>query len=287
VQVGDVDESALPQVVQYRPPAPLSACVDLFWYRCGRVADSRRQLALPTGSVDVTFNLHEDSLRVFADAEDRRGQAVRDAIVHGAQSRYFVLDARRDVHVVGIHFRPGGAGLLGIPAPELADQHVALEDLWGTHARTVREQLLAAPTPQAKFAVLERELLARMSIRPLVNPAISFALRGIQTSPTDVRIAALHGATGYSARRFTTLFTTAVGLTPKLYSRICRLRAVVEQIARCEPDWAQVASEFGYYDQSHLIHDFRQLSGVTPADYRPVSPARALHMEIDGPSGAK
>ena len=119
-----------------------------------------------------------------------------------------------------------------------------------------------------------------------MHPAISFALRGIQTAPTEVRIAELQVATGYSSRRFTTLFTDAVGLTPKLYSRINRLRSVVERVARGgEVAWADLASEYGYYDQSHLTRDFREFSGVTPGEYRPVTPGTALHMEIDGERG--
>jgi AraC-like DNA-binding protein len=272
------------QILQYCPSAPLSAHVDQFWYRRDRVLQLQRQSAVPTGSVDLTINLLDEPMRVFADAADREGQAFAGAVIHGAQTRYFVIDARPDVHVMGVHFRPGGgAALLGLPAHELTDRHVTLEDVWGPYAREVRAQLLEAPTPQARFELLERILLQRLRSLPLVHPAISFALRGIRTAPTEVRIAALQQATGYGARQFTTLFTRNVGLTPKLYARIQRTRSVVDSVARGGPiDWAAVACEHGYYDQSHLTRDFREFTGVTPASYRPISPDRALHMAIDG-----
>jgi AraC-like DNA-binding protein len=276
------------QMLRYRPAPPLSAFIDQFWYACGYAPDRKRQTALPTGSVDLTFNLAGDDLWVWADAADRVGMKFDGAVVHGAQSRYFVLDARRDVHVVGVHFRPGGgAALLGVGAQELTDRHVALSDIWGARAGTLRQQLLEAPTPAAKFAVLEQEFRARLQPqRTLVHPAISFALRGMQTAPTELRIAQLQSSTGYSPRRFTTLFTDTVGLTPKLYSRINRLRSVVERVARGgEVAWADLASEYGYYDQSHLNRDFREFSGVTPGEYRPVGPGAALHMEVDGERG--
>ena len=99
--------------------------------------------------------------------------------------------------------------------------------------------------------------------------------------PGDAPIAAVQSSTGYSARRFTALFADAVGLTPKLYSRINRLRGVVERVARSGVvSWAELAIEHGYYDQSHLTRDFREFSGVTPADYQPLSPASALHMAL-------
>jgi AraC-like DNA-binding protein len=276
------------QMLRYRPAAPLSAFIDQFWYACGYAPDRKRQTALPTGSVDLVFNLASDDLWVFADAADRTGMKFDGAVVHGAQSKYFVLDARRDVHVVGVHFRPGGgAALLGVGAQELTDRHVALSDIWGARAHSLRQQLLEAPTPAAKFDVLELEFRIRLQPqRTLVHPAISFALRGMQTAPTEVRIAELQTTTGYSPRQFTTLFTNAVGLTPKLYSRINRLRSVVERVARGgEVAWADLASEYGYYDQSHLTRDFREFSGVTPGEYRPVAPGTALHMEIDREHG--
>jgi AraC-like DNA-binding protein len=280
------------QMLRYRPAAPLSAFIDQFWYARGCDPDRKRQSALPTGSVDLTFNLAADDLRVFESAADHVGMIFDGAVVHGAQSGYFVLDARRDVHVVGVHFHPGGgAALLGVNAQELTDRHVALSDIWGERAHTLRAQLLDASTPAAKFALLEQVMLKQLGLqhlraRPLVHPAISFALRGMQTAPTEVRIAELQVATGYSSRRFTTLFSDAVGLTPKLYSRINRLRSVVERVAHGgEVAWADLASEYGYYGQSHLTRDFREFSGVTPGEYRPVAPGSALHMEIDGERG--
>src|SRR5690606_17269162 len=139
------------------------------------------------------------------------GIASRGTIVHGAQTRAFVLDDLQTVHFVGVHFKPGGAGLLGVPANELTDEHVGLDDLWGSRALTLREQLLACRTPEDCFAVLERELLTRLSARVLVHPVISSVLRGKGAA----RVADLQRDSGYSERRFTSLFAQAVGLTPK------------------------------------------------------------------------
>jgi AraC-like DNA-binding protein len=258
----------------------LSAFVDQFWYRRGYAPMRKRERALPTGSVDLVFNLHENSIRTFAHERDRFGSVASGAVVHGPQSRYFVLDARRHVHVIGVHFRPGGAALFGIAGPELADRHVALEDIWGGAATILRTRLLEAPTPQAMFALLERELLARLPARPLVHPAVSFAVRRI-ASISAAPIADVQKETGYSPRRFATLFNDSIGLAPKTFSRIQRLRRVVERVARGDKSsWADVAAEHGYYDQSHLTREFRELSGVTPAAYRPVSPDSSLHMEV-------
>ncbi len=192
------------QMLRYRPAAPLSAFIDQFWYALGCDPDRKRQSALPTGSVDLTFNLAADDLQVFANAADHVGMIFDGAVVHGAQSKYFVLDARRDVHVIGVHFHPGGgAALLGVNAQELTDRHVALSDIWGERAHTLRAQLLEAPTPAAKFALLEQEFTCQRD-----------CARG--------RSCILLSASPYAACRLH---------RPNCASRSCRLRRVTARVA--------------------------------------------------------
>jgi len=51
-------------------------------------------------------------------------------------------------------------------------------------------------------------------------------------------------------------------------ARIARLQSVLRSIGRdARPDWADVAAECSYFDQPHLIHDFRALTGETPAEF--------------------
>jgi AraC-like DNA-binding protein len=268
-------------ILRYTPSPPLSSYIDCLWYRRETIRCPKRQRALPTGGADVTFNLGEKSMRVFADASDCVGESFAGAVVHGAHSRYFVLDARSDVHVLGVHFRPGGAALLGLHGDELTDKHASLTDVWGSEAALVHESLLEAPTVRAQFGIVERAMLQRLHASRLVHSAVSFAVRRMQTGPAAIRVATLQAATGYGARRFHALFRDNIGLAPKLFSRIARMRAVVENIAlTAHVDWADLAAQCGYYDQAHLAHEFREFTGVTPTEYRPVSPQSALHMEI-------
>ncbi len=201
--------------------------------------------------------------------------------MHGPQSRYFVLGARRSVHVYGVHLRPGGALLLGVGAHELKDRHVSLDALWGREASSLRDRLVEAPTPQAGFLILEAALLRRLWRARQVHPAVSFALRSIQSQSGLGRIGQLREASGYGERRFTQAFALQVGLGPKLFSRIVRMSSLVQRVfARGRVDWAQAADEFGYVDQAHLTHEFRRFAGVTPAAYRPQPGASALHMAL-------
>ena len=71
-----------------------------------------------------------------------------------------------------------------------------------------------------------------------------------------------------SDRGFIDVFRSEVGLNPKLFSRIEGFQRVLGKAHRSlDPEWDQLALEHGYFDQSHLIRDFREFSGFSPADY--------------------
>ena len=68
-----------------------------------------------------------------------------------------------------------------------------------------------------------------------------------------------------------------MGLTPKRFARVHRLRRVTRALdGQARADWAAVAARHGYSDQSHLISEFQYLAGVTPAEY--------LRSRLDGPN---
>ena len=132
---------------------------------------------------------------------------------------------------MGIHFRPGGAfPFFKLPADELHNMHVSLEDLWGRQAGLLRQQLLEAPTPIEKFRVIEDCLLAQ-ALRPLKrHRAVDFALHLFGRSNALPAIADVSDQIGISSRRFIQLFSGEVGLTPKLFCRVRRFQQVLHTI---------------------------------------------------------
>jgi AraC-like DNA-binding protein len=181
-----------------------------------------------------------------------------------------VIDTLEDACVIGAHFKPGGAfPFLGLPAGELADLHVDLETLWGTSAAAaLRERLCAAPTPEQRFSILERALLAHL-FRPLEHHhAVSTALHAFTSSNEIWTVGALTRRIGISQRRFVEVFTDEVGTTPKLFCRIQRFHLALSAVRDSgSVNWARLAADCGYFDQSHLIRDFLEFSDLTPADY--------------------
>lgn len=168
-----------------------------------------------------------------------------------------------------MHFRPGGAfPFLGFAADKFADTHIDLSDVWGAAAGKIRDQLLHARLPELRFRILQRALLSRL-LRPLEHhPAVSLALMRFDADTSRTMVRRLAREAGLSDRRFIDVFRAEVGVKPKVFGRIRRFQDVLRIVHRTSaPAWGQLAVQYGYFDQSHLIRDFVAFSGFSPADY--------------------
>jgi AraC-like DNA-binding protein len=206
--------------VQYlcRTPAPpLDTCVERLWLLVDAPAHSKERIAA-SGTIDLGINLHENQLRIYDPGQPARSKRFSGAVVSGTHSRPFVIDPRELVSVIGVRFRTGGAfPFLGTPASELANTHVDLDVLWGTSATELRERLCAGKTPEERFNLLEKTLMAHL-FRPLERHcAVRFALDTFGRPDPGVAIRDVARDAGLSQRRFIQIFAREVGMSPKLF----------------------------------------------------------------------
>ena len=253
----------------YKPKPPLSKFVDSFWLYEGYVPEHKTERILPTGTLELAINLRQNELR-FYDAEDSENcSTLSGAVISGASGRGFVPDTAEEAFMVGIHFKPGGAfPFLGLPAGDLADTHVDLETLWGPAADRLRERLCEAGSPAERFQLLQEALLNRLSHGVEQHYAVSAALEMFGKNQAGPRVRQAAKCLGLSERRFIQIFKTEVGMTPKLFSRIQRFQQTRTFIQHNPSiNWADLAVALGYFDQSHLIREFLEFSGLGPTDY--------------------
>jgi AraC-like DNA-binding protein len=165
-----------------------------------------------------------------------------------------------------------------VPAEQLAGAHTPLDALWGGAVERMRAQLAEATSLESRLALFERLLLARLPRIRGLHPAVA---EGLARLAGDDDVAAAVAASGYSPRRFTTLFRAAVGLAPKLYCRVRRFEQALAQVGRApQPSWSALALAAGYSDQAHFNRDFREFAGLTPGRYRALAPSFAHHVPL-------
>ncbi|WP_156855356.1 helix-turn-helix transcriptional regulator [Oceanobacillus sp. AG] len=253
----------------YRPDSPLSAYINIFWLYKGYHPPHKMERVLPDGSMELIINLKEDLINVYDQKNHEQFKSLRGSLISGPHSNFAVIDTACQASTIGVHFKPGGAfPFLNLPADELRNEHVSFEELWGTKATEMREQLLNTEMPLAKFQILEQYLMGVLTQASLNHPAVVFALKKFQGFPHQWKIADVTEQIGLSSRRFIQVFKEEVGLTPKQFCRVQRFQNVLRLIEGGEPvDWTDIALTCGYYDQAHFIHDFRSFSGFSPTTY--------------------
>jgi AraC-like DNA-binding protein len=250
------------------PGPPLSEFIEVIWFGDEYIAPHALERALPTGDMSIIVNLYEDRTRMYDPDDVSKFKTLSGSILVGAYTKFSVIDTAEQRSTMGVVFKPGGSfAFFKLPAGELQDSDVSLDVFWGVEAGFLREALLEAKTPEAKFGVIERALLRRI-LKPLErHRVVRFAVENFRRCPHRA-ISSVTDQIGLSERRFIQVFADHVGLTPKLFCRIQRFQKALRHIVRSTSiDWTQIALSCGYFDQAHFIHDFRAFSGINPSSY--------------------
>ena len=228
---------------EQRPEPALAAQVECFWRleAAGHVEGFR---VLPDGCVDILFH-------------SAPGRAPVLQLV-GTMTRYQCFSLPAGSELAGVRVRPGAAvTTLQIMPREITDTALPLEDVWGAPGRRLRERLSNTRDNSRRLALLAE------AVRPASGTAICKACRWIEWREGRVNMDELARRAGASTRHFRRLCLAETGLSPKLLCRALRLQGALRRL-RAGGSCAAVALACSYFDQAHMIRDFRDLAGATP-----------------------
>lgn len=173
---------------------------------------------------------------------------------------------------VGAYLFPECASFfLRVPGREIANRVVALDTLW-MEARRIEEELAACEDDSSRISILERALIQRLKPHPL--PVTAHVAQLARKRGGRMTVQSMAESAGVSRQLLGRVFSHRLGLTPKIYLRLCRFRTALRS-ACSDSGWAGTAAISGYSDQSHMIAEFREFSGMTPdaiARKRPFHP---------------
>jgi AraC-like DNA-binding protein len=225
---------------------------------------------LPDGAVRLVFHL--------GDVPTVGGASAGRLLAVGASATPVVVRLQGQVQGLSLTLRPGSAmTLLGVPAHELGDGGVSLDALWPRDGERLLTQLVEQRDDRGRAAVLQTALLRR---RQSGDEAAGRAVRGavalLAASEGRRRLRDVAASLGVGERRLQQLFREQVGLSPRAYGRLARLHGCLRALrSQLQPRWAEVAAGAGFYDQAHLVNEFRALCGMTPGEFlRLRGPAR-------------
>lgn len=239
------------------PGPPLDRYVELIWYARGRI-EYRREYIAPTGSTVAAVVLGPPIRQTPAGGVP---YLAATGFLIGPHDRPIVNEPTGETHCLGVVTTP--VGCLAVLGLEPARLRGRITD-WAPSAR-LRAELTG--TPEEMLARVESELVVG-DTRGVERCARAVA--ALEREPAR-GIADIAAELGVSHGHLDREFARVVGLGPRTLARILRVRRLLEHIdVHGEVGWTELAASLGWYDQAHLIRDFKRHTGVTPSRYQAV-----------------
>ena len=253
---------------EYQPPLCLKPFVRYYWsLQLSSPPTSPAGQRLLTESFEFMFNLAAPIEIINCDGRIRR---ISETGITGPMSRPMRMRPTGPIHLFGICFRPGGGyPFFKYPAHELVDQYPDVDDLWGAREHNFTDHIQNdCRSAQSCIEAVNAYLVHRLESNFRDDRVTQRAIEIIENCKGRISIERLARRLGLSRRHLTRKFKERIGITPKQLCRNIRFKQVYKLIETSSDNtWADAAVACGYYDQSHLIHEFRHFTGSSPDAY--------------------
>ena len=167
----------------------------------------------------------------------------------------------------GIRFYPGCLQyFFNMPIREITNNMIPFQDVWNSRLHSIEEKLFEAGSTAYRIQLAEEFLLEQLANREKApDERFLGVLQQILKKNGTLQIEKdLHP--GVSPRQLRRYFDYYIGFNPKTFSRIIRFQKTLKaMMSQPKEQWGKLCYDFGYYDQAHYIHEFKELSGLSPS----------------------
>ncbi|GAB2947041.1 AraC family transcriptional regulator [Hymenobacter coalescens] len=252
----------------YRPSPALQPFVSNYMLMHARLDPCRPRVVnpFPANPEQCLFFYARDTIEVFSYAQGREVTSPASVIV-GPQVTRVNLRMGFDQLTIKVGFQPGGLfRLFGQPMEQLFDLSIDSQELAGPEISRLNEQLRETADYGQMIALVENYLLRKAAALKTDAHAVDQVARlMLQGHARRYSLDWLAGQACLSNRQFERRFVERIGMGPKMFMRVVRF-AEAYRLKTRQPqlDWQDVVYRCGYYDQMHLIRDFKLFAAVTP-----------------------
>lgn len=249
----------------YKPQQPLlSRLVICYWFINANDIPKGTKM-LPDGYSDIMLNFGDP---YFILRPSGITEKIRDHSIFGQRSTHLLLNQPGNVNMIGIRLKPGSefafSGMHGqqlfnanCPLHEIADKEILTVDFM------IKKTELSLEEKVSLIDKLLCEMLRKTGAE--TNEKTDLAVDLILKRKGNITLEELLDEVNCTYKQAERFFQKYIGLSPKLFIRIHRFYNAFVQVRNLrKADWIEVLTNFGYYDQSHFIKDFRFFSGVSP-----------------------
>jgi AraC-like DNA-binding protein len=234
------------------PSADLAHFIEHYWVVQWdlRSQDPHLQENLPHPSVHLVFE---------------KGNSRIVGVVKGR----FAVVLREKGAVFGVKFRPGAFyPFLKASVSTITDRTMPFQDAFGLDSHALEQELFFEENTKRMIPVVEAFIRGYLPNPDINVDFINSIIRCINSESNILKVDDIVNRFPIHKRQLQILFRQYVGVSPKWIIQRHRLHEVVEKMADGDiPDWSRLALDLGYYDQAHLIKDFKSIVGKSPENY--------------------
>lgn len=250
------------------PSAVNAAFIKKYWSIKGTpdLIDAAPEPILPDGCVEIIFDLADRFVQYH---EDGRVELQARTIIAGQMSRGILIGPTGETDLFGVRFQPAGAfPLFGTPLYELTDIIIDASLLFGSDESFLFEQLSEKTNITERTNIFDTHFRSKAAASKMSAGDAEVAADLIVKSRGTLAVGNIASKLGLSERRLERTFRDRIGISPKLFSRIERFQTFLRNVD-AEPNRGllDLALDAGYYDQSHMIRDFRAFTGSSPTAF--------------------
>ena len=205
-------------------------------------------------------------LGILPGVRHRRFAISGEIWIGGAQASFpGFMDLSPGVESFAIFFQPAGwSQLFGIPMWEITNCIYPATATMGLSVRQLWNRLGESRSFEHRVAIAEQFLRQRV-VSAIPRDAMTTAATHLFRVQGAIRISELAQRDSIGLRQFERRFQREVGVAPKTFARVARFQAALDaKLASPNRTWLDIAHNFGYHDQMHMIHDFESLSRNSP-----------------------
>ncbi|ROS01867.1 helix-turn-helix protein [Sinobacterium caligoides] len=244
------------QVMEFLPCNKLTEFIQCFWYYDNQHQQLPEQLAADAGC----------DLSICITAQ--HGQLGYQAVLLGPRSRPMPVSRQESQrYFIGVRFWPGAINVFQqqLAGPQLLDQMIPATLIWHNIAQTLLEPLLAVGNHEQQLQMLESFFLRNFQPRHQQPEVLQNAIKLIRESAGTIKIQQVADDIAISRRQLERKFRSQIGLTPKQFGRITRIRQLMIDLRdTIKPNLLELTAKGKFSDQAHLTRECKALTGTTP-----------------------
>ena len=243
---------------KYKPCANLQSFISCYWTMISEVKLEKPILhrVIPDGCIDIIIDLSENSYKGTSS-------------IVGTMTKPIFAELKDCVNLIAVRFKPGGyLHFFDIPAYNLTDKIVPYEMVSPGNSHNLIERLILEKHIDSKIKLLQNYLENLLINNDKNDSTVKNALNNILEREGNISISELSENVNISQRQLCRKFENWIGVSPKGFCRIIRFQTIIHMLKnQSECNLLSTALNSGYYDQSHFIHEFCSLYGLTPLEY--------------------